>query len=307
MINRNKQPYTASFLSLWRLSIAAIFAAHLAASPANADSASAHCGFSGSRDHLPTRTSPCSFSQRQGAIGIYFEGGQRFNFTPVGDAPGNYRDEAGRPVYRQKGLGQEGQLFKLPTTPDGLLFLYVMWASTALACDAPALTTPGRCTLALQAPISFEMHATHGGSLNELTITPRGLPLSKDTISEPLEGGAVAAEIADLDANGWPEIYVFVSSAGSGSYGSLVAYAVNGGTSLTPVYLPALDETPGAADGYGGHDEFAIVENRLARRFPLYTEQDTNSAPSGGTRQIGYRLKAGEAGWILVPDTVSEY
>ena len=307
MINRNKQPYTASFLPLWRLSIAAIFATHLAASPANADSASAHCGFSASRDHLPERTSPCSFSQRQGYIGIYFEGGQSFNFTPVGDVPGNYRDEAGRPVYRQKGLGQQGQLFKLPSTPDGLPFLYVMWASTALACDAAALTTPGRCTLALQAPISFAMSATRGGSLNELTITPRGLPFTTGTINASLDGAVTTAEIADLDANGWPEIYVFVSSAGSGSYGSLVAYAVNAGKSLTPIYLPALDQTPGAADGYRGHDEFAIIENRLARRFPLYTEQDTNAAPSGGTRQIGYRLEAGEAGWILVPDTVSHY
>lgn len=303
----NKRLHTLYPPSLWRLSIAAMLAAHLAFPPASADSASAHCGFSASRDHLPTRTSPCRFSQRQGAIGIYFEDGQRFNFAPVGDIPGNYQDEAGRPIYRQKGLGQEGQLFKLPSTPDGLPFLYVMWAPTALACDAVALTTPGRCTLALQAPISFAVSATRGGSLNELTITPRGLPFAKDTINESLDGGVIAAEIADLDANGWPEIYVFISSAGSGSYGSLVAYAVNAGKSLTPIYLPALEQTPGAADGYGGHDEFAIIENRLARRFPLYTDQDTNSAPSGGTRQIGYRLEAGEAGWLLVPDTVSNY
>ena len=307
MINTNQRLHTTYYPSLWWLSIAAVLAVHLTSWPASADSDAAHCGFSASRDHLPERTSPCSFSQRQGYIGIYFAGGQKFNFTPVGDAPGNYLDEEGRPVYRQKGLGQDGQLFKLPSMTNRLPFLYVMWASTAFACDAAALTTPGRCTLALQAPISFTMSATHGGSLNELTITPRGLPFTADTINTPLDGAVTAAEIADLDANGWPEIYVFVSSAGSGSYGSLVAYAVNGGKSLTPVYLPALDETPGAADGYGGHDEFAIVENRLARRFPVYTEQDTNSAPSGGTRQIGYRLEAGEAGWILVPDTVADY
>ena len=307
MITINKRLHTTYSRWLWWLSIAALCAAHLAPSPASADSAGARCGFSASRDQLPTRTSPCSFSQRQGYIGIAFEGGQRFNFTPVGDAPGNYRDEAGRPVYRQKGLGQEGQLFKLPSTPDGLPFLYVVWASTALACDAAALATPGRCTLALQAPISFAMSATRGGSLNELTITPRGLPFTTGTINASLDGAVTTAEIADLDANGWPEIYVFISSAGSGSYGSLVAYAVNGGKSLTPIYLPPLDQTPNAADGYGGHDEFAIIENRLARRFPLYTEQDTNSAPSGGTRQISYRLEAGEAGWILVRDTVANY
>jgi len=48
-----------------------------------------------------------------------------------------------------------------------------------------------------------------------------------------------------------------------------------------------------------GHDEFAIIENTLARRFPLFKEGDTNAAPSGGKRQVHYSLKPGEAGWVL--------
>jgi hypothetical protein len=56
-----------------------------------------------------------------------------------------------------------------------------------------------------------------------------------------------------------------------------------------------------------GHDEFAVVENRLVRRFPVYLAGDTNAEPSGGTRQIQYRLDAGEAGWILAVDRVVEY
>ncbi len=43
------------------------------------------------------------------------------------------------------------------------------------------------------------------------------------------------------------------------------------------------------------------------RRFPVYREGDTNAAPSGGTRQLQYRLEPGEAGWLLVPDKVVEY
>ena len=56
-----------------------------------------------------------------------------------------------------------------------------------------------------------------------------------------------------------------------------------------------------------GHDEFAVEENTLVRRFPVYKDGDTNSQPTGGTRQIQYKLKAGEAGWILRPDKIVNY
>ena len=41
------------------------------------------------------------------------------------------------------------------------------------------------------------------------------------------DGTITGMEIDDMDANGFPEIYVYVTSAGSGSYGSLIAYASN--------------------------------------------------------------------------------
>jgi hypothetical protein len=113
--------------------------------------------------------------------------------------------------------------------------------------------------------------------------------------------------LADLDGDSWPEIYVYVSSAGSGSYGSLVAYAVNNGKSISPIYLPPLEQTEEALPGYMGHDEFAVVENRLVRRFPVYNDGDTNANPTGGTRQVQYRLIKGEAGWVLRPDRLVDY
>jgi hypothetical protein len=60
-------------------------------------------------------------------------------------------------------------------------------------------------------------------------------------------------------------------------------------------------------DGYMGHDEFAVVENSLVRRFPVYREGDTNTAPSGRMRQIQYKLVAGESGWVLRKDRIVEY
>lgn len=48
-----------------------------------------------------------------------------------------------------------------------------------------------------------------------------------------------------------------------------------------------------------GHDEFQVVENSLVRRFPIYKDGDSNAKPSGKMRQLQYKLKAGEAGWLL--------
>ena len=99
-----------------------------------------------------------------------------------------------------------------------------------------------------------------------------------------VEGQVVEAEVADLDADGSPEIYVYVQSAGSGSYGSLVAFAANKKKSLSDIYLPPIADDPKASKGYMGHDEFRVVENTLVRRFPVYRDGDANAKPTGGMR-----------------------
>jgi len=266
-----------------------------------ADSTRAECGFAGSIDAPRGETTACTFSQRQGHINIDIDGGASFDLLPTGDAPGNYTDGQGRAVYRRSGLGNRGTIFKLPDQ-----FLFVYWYRDRFDCPAETLADPSGCQL-VYGDIVFTLHVRGEGSLRQLDLQVGGLELGQQTFSHEIDGTAYRAELADLDANGWPEVYVCISSAGSGSYGSLVAYAVNNGKSATPIYLRPLTDDSVASAGYMGHDEFAVVENRLVRRFPVYLEGDTNSAPSGGTRQLQYKLAPGEAGWILVLDRVVNY
>jgi len=51
----------------------------------------------------------------------------------------------------------------------------------------------------------------------------------------------------------------------------------------------------------------AVVESTFVQRFPLYKDGDSNSKPTGGMRQLQYKLVAGEAGWKLKLDKVVEY
>ena len=148
--------------------------------------------------------------------------------------------------------------------------------------------------------VTFHVQATNRGSENELVITPSGLQESNEVIRQKIDGVVTGAEVADLNRDGSPEIYVYVNSAGSGTYGTLVAYSANNRKSLSEIYLPPLEnESKKVSQGYMGHDQFTIVENYFGRRFPIYRKDDPNCCPTGGTRQLLYKLVPGEATWQL--------
>jgi hypothetical protein len=165
---------------------------------------------------------------------------------------------------------------------------------------------PFERTLTLQG-ITFYIHATTTGSINTLTIEPAGLEEDNRPAEHEIEGTVTNAEIEDLNSDGSPEILVYIQSAGSGSYGSVIGYSVNNKKSMSQIYLPDIMDNPEARIGYMGHDEFTIVETTFVRRFPIYKEGDTNSNPTGGTRQIQYKLVDGEAGRIFKIDKIIEY
>lgn len=152
---------------------------------------------------------------------------------------------------------------------------------------------------------SFHVQASGEGSRQQLTVSTRGGKLPIPPISQVVEGRVVDAEVADLNSDTLPELYVYVQSAGSGSYGQLVAYSVVKGQPLSPIYLQEL--TGPAAKGYQGHDDFRVVEGCLVRRFPIYKTGDSNAKATGGLRQICYKLRHGEASWILRPTSVLQF
>ena len=45
-----------------------------------------------------------------------------------------------------------------------------------------------------------------------------------------------------------------------------------------------------------GHNQFSVVENILAQRFPISNEGDTSAKPTGGTRQVSYKVIEGRPG-----------
>ena len=107
---------------------AALVAAVLAvwALPSAADTTRARCEiYPKGSDKLETMV-PCTFGQRQGYITITREDGVSYDLSPVGDRPGNFRDQDGNAVYRQSGLGEAGLIFRFPSES-----LFVWWDDAA--------------------------------------------------------------------------------------------------------------------------------------------------------------------------------
>ncbi len=109
--------------------------------PSAADSTQARCEiYPKGSDKMQTMV-PCTFGQRQGYITITREDGVTYELSPVGDRPGNFRDQDRRAVYRQSGLGEAGLIFRFPTQS-----VFVYWDNPASAgatadnATAPFLT-----------------------------------------------------------------------------------------------------------------------------------------------------------------------
>ena len=94
--------------------------------PGRADWTDARCDIYPKGEDHTRQSGPCVFSQRQGYVTIRREDGVVHDLSPVGDDPGNYRDQQGRAVYRQSGLGSAGLIFRFPDES-----VYVYWQTAA--------------------------------------------------------------------------------------------------------------------------------------------------------------------------------
>ena len=131
--------------------------------------------------------------------------------------------------------------------------------------------------------------------------------MGDDPYELEIDGAVTNAEVEDLNSDGHPELLIYTTSAGSGSYGNVIAFSVLSGRSMVSVVFPDIADSPEASQGYMGHDEFAVVETTLSRRFPVYKEGDPNSNPTGGTRQIAYKLEAGESAPVFRIQQITDY
>ena len=168
-----------------------------------------------------------------------------------------------------------------------LIFAVLYLSATIILAAEKEATNDFKETLSLLG-ITFEVESVSTNDGQELVIRPKGLEIDSSVIRKPAEGRVTKAEIDDLNVDGSPEIYVYITLPGKDARGRVVAWSANKKKSLSEIYLPELIAGDPRLKGYRGHDEFAVVETVLARRFPIYNNGDNNANPTGGTRQFQY-------------------
>jgi hypothetical protein len=152
--------------------------------------------------------------------------------------------------------------------------------------------------------ISFHVTSPNKAAGNTVRIVPAGLQADNSPIDMEVPGVVTGAEVADINADRSPEIYIYVLEPGTEKRMSLVAFSANKKKSLSTIYLPPLGEAKGADKGYCGNDDMAPVEGTFIRRFPIC---DQSKQATGKTRQLQYKLKPGEAGWQLKLDRKMDF
>ncbi len=133
-----------------------------------------------------------------------------------------------------------------------------------------------------------------GLSLSTIEIKSKGFEHELEEIIEDADPISDVL-IGDLDQNGYGEIYLVLTVAGSGSYGSVKGFASNKDKSLSHIYLPDVDMGNDLFTNYNGHDVFKIEDDKLVRIFPIGSFKDSIVYK----RIVIYGLHPGEAGWQL--------
>ena len=142
----------------------------------------------------------------------------------------------------------------------------------------------------------FTVTAPDSGRVRDVVIKAYRGELLLTNFRIKVDGAITGAEVADLDGNRFPELYIYSTSVGSGSFGRVYAWQ----------FLPErkadissknwlLTNSP----GYMGHDSLWIEPGILCRKYPVYQPGDANADPSGGYKVMRYALKPAGLGFML--------
>jgi len=115
--------------------------------------------------------------------------------------------------------------------------------------------------------IYLEISTPVGMSLNNITINTPNFentnPISLIDI-DPVN----KIELYDLDNDGFEELFIFTTAAGSGSYGTIYAYSTTN-KQLKNIKVDSFK----IDDNYSGHDSFYFDNNTLIREYPSSDKQ----------------------------------
>ena len=106
--------------------------------------------------------------------------------------------------------------------------------------------------------------------------------------------GSIAGKwLTNLGGNEYPELIIWMTGSGSGSYATVHLYWM---TADGPRFEDATALPEPAQEGYMGHDSVFVADHQLTRCFPVYRDGDPNAQSAGTKRCVVYNSMMG---WVL--------
>jgi S-adenosylmethionine synthetase len=79
-------------------------------------------------------------------------------------------------------------------------------------------------------------------SVSKITITTQGFTEVNEPIQMEETDPIFQTIVADINSDGFDELFLITQSTGSGSYGTIYGFASNNDKSVTPIYIPKISE-----------------------------------------------------------------
>jgi hypothetical protein len=164
--------------------------------------------------------------------------------------------------------------------------------------------TPGKTELKTKTGKTFTVIIEpQSGKVSDIYVYGTGFAKFLDTVYINDAFLYENAVLADLDGNGFEELYIITKSKGTDAYLNLSGVVSSKDTSYFPVFIQNIEDNDlkqgNKFEGYMGHDKFTFEKDRILREFPVYKETDTLGKPSGGIRKVFYKLSAVDSTWQL--------
>ncbi len=151
--------------------------------------------------------------------------------------------------------------------------------------------------------INITVSSPNTATDNSFTVTTAGLTEANVTNEKYSTNGMVTdVLIDDLDGDNSPEFFV-ISRPSGGGLAQVHAFTTFKRKSLGQLNFPDQSSNPDVSAAFKEGDEYMPVEGTFILRFPVYE----GGNKTGKTRQLQYKVKAGEAMKQLVFDRKTEY
>jgi len=115
----------------------------------------------------------------------------------------------------------------------------------------------------------------------------------------------IAVHQADLDKDGFEELYLITQSADVEAFGTVLGLSSKKDSTASVISFegatPYNTKEGEPYEGYGGQDAFSIHDGVMSNVFPLYLPEDKPSKPTGGRKRVFYELIKGDASMVLRP------